>query len=718
MQQIYLALGVHNHQPVGNFDFVFEEAYRKAYLPFLELLERHPGIRIAQHYSGILLDWLERHQPEFYPRLRALVDRGQVELMTGGFYEPIFPVIPDADKVGQIQKLTGFLEEHFDVRPAGMWLAERIWEPHLAKSIREAGVRYVVLDDSHFKYAGLRDNELLGHFVTEEQGTTLSLFPISETLRYAIPYEEPQKIIDYLRTLASEDGRHLVVFADDGEKFGVWPGSHHYCYEEGWLQRFFQRLEENSDWIRLIHFSEALELLPALGCTYLPTASYREMMEWAMPVAAIVEYEACEQSLKEAGLFDRCKVFVRGGFWRNFLAKYTESNNMHKKMLDLSQRLSALRPAYAADPLFRQAQDHLWAGQCNCPYWHGVFGGLYLNHLRYANYHELIQAEVAVDTLESRQRRRSRAWVEHRVFDFDADGHDEVVLSAAAANCYFAPRLGGSLLEFDFKPKAINLCDTMTRRREAYHERLRQQAEEAGESAAAASIHGTWNSKEKGLAAFLQYDWYRRTSFLDHFFRADTTLDAFAACSYGEQGDFVNQPYLFEVHGKDEKLKLELWRQGHVWVGTEAAALKVSKTFCLAPEKAELRATYRIKNLDDRAWDLWFGVELDFSLLAGNAPDRYYIFPGHDLRDRHLGSRGRVAQVAQFSLRDEWLGVEIRIELDQPAEVWRFPIETVSLSEAGFERVYQSSVVLPHWKISLAADNEWESRISVTVNAV
>ena len=106
MAKIYFAFGIHNHQPVGNFDFVFEDAYQKSYLPFLEILERHPKIRIAQHYSGILFDWILENHPDYIKRLAKLVSLGQIEMMTGAHYEPILMTIPDSDKVGQIHKLT------------------------------------------------------------------------------------------------------------------------------------------------------------------------------------------------------------------------------------------------------------------------------------------------------------------------------------------------------------------------------------------------------------------------------------------------------------------------------------------------------------------------------------------------------------------------------------------------------------------------------------
>jgi alpha-amylase len=55
MNKIYLSLVLHNHQPVGNFDYVLQDAYERCYEPMLASLERHPGVRAALHYSGPLL---------------------------------------------------------------------------------------------------------------------------------------------------------------------------------------------------------------------------------------------------------------------------------------------------------------------------------------------------------------------------------------------------------------------------------------------------------------------------------------------------------------------------------------------------------------------------------------------------------------------------------------------------------------------------------------
>lgn len=708
MKRINFALGIHNHQPVGNFDFVFEEAYQRAYLPFLEVLENHPQIKIAQHFSGVLFEWILKHHPDFIPRLRALVESGQVEMMTGGYYEPILTVIPDKDKMGQIQKLTEFVIRHTGFTPRGLWLAERIWEPHLPKHLREAGIDYTIVDDSHFKYIGLREEDLIGYFLTEEEGYTVSIFPIAEKLRYTIPFREPEQTLDYLRGMATEEGDRLIVFADDGEKFGIWPGTYDHVFKKGWLEQFFNLLEENSDWIKLVHFTEALKNIKPVGRVYLPTASYREMLHWALPPKAFQEYEDFEQRLKNLNLMGKYGVYVRGGFWRYFLAKYPEANHLHKRMLLVSRRVWDAWEDHK-DRKVEQARDHLWAAQCNCPYWHGIFGGLYLSHLRHAVYKHLIRAETLLDEVEHPSN-SPRGWIEYQILDFDGDGREEILISTKSLNLYLAPETGGSLLELDYKPEAFNLMNTMTRREEGYHRRLRRfENKKDSPEGQVASIHDLVLTKEEGLQKQLHYDWYRRCSLIDHFLNPKTTLEDFAYCQYSEQGDFVEQPYSYQMEKDDGLLKLRLERTGRVRAQGREVPLHLSKTLRIHPVRPEIIIDYTIINKGNLSILLRFGTEFNLSLLAGDSPDRYYFFPGVNLEDKRLKSMGRVREVSKMELRDCWSGFRIEINFTRSPWIWRFPIETISLSEAGFERVYQSSVVFPNWEICLKPDREWHS---------
>jgi hypothetical protein len=246
---VTLILCIHNHQPVGNLPEVFAHAYRQAYRPFLDVLERFPTIRFVLHNTGPLLEWYEENAPDYISRVRDLAVDGRAEILTGGFYEPILAAVPERDAIGQIRRMSDYAERTFGTRPRGMWLAERVWEPHMARTAARAGVEYVPVDDYAFRLSGLADEELVGYFVTEDQGAPLRLFPISKALRYTIPFQSPQTTVAHLRSVAERGPGLCVVFGDDGEKFGVWPGTHRHVYESGWLEEFLTALCDNSDWV-------------------------------------------------------------------------------------------------------------------------------------------------------------------------------------------------------------------------------------------------------------------------------------------------------------------------------------------------------------------------------------------------------------------------------------------------------------------------------------
>ncbi len=110
-----------------------------------------------------------------------------------------------------------------------------------------------------------------------------------------------------------------------------------------------------------------------------------------------------------------------------------------------------------------------------------------------------------------------------------------------------------------------------------------------------------------------------------------------------------------------------------------------------------------------------FGSEFNFSFLAGSSHDRYYDIPGHMLDKRNLASSGETNNVHEVSLVDEWLKLRLTLAFDEPAMLWRAPVETVSQSEAGFERVYQSSMLMPVWRISLGPGKSWTAVIRIRV---
>ncbi len=692
MAKFRLAFGLHNHQPVGNFEAVFEEAHHKAYLPFLNLMADYPNIHFSLHQSGILWRWQKRAHADYFQLVGELVDSGQVELMTGGFYEPILTAIPERDAVGQIRGLTQYLNDHFEVTPTGLWLTERIWEPHLPKLLAEASVSYLPIDDTHFLYAGLEPNQLTGPFVTENEGHLVTLLPIQKRLRYLIPFGTVEEVIAELKLQAERNSSGLAVYADDGEKFGAWPKTYQHCYEKEWLRRLFDAFEKNSDWLEVISLGEAARSNP-VGRVYLPSASYAEMLHWALPPTAFVEYERFEEWLDNKGQLERYGRFVRGGHWRGFLTKYEESNLMHKKMLSVSQKLAEFEREHPSQiEQADAARDRLWAGQCNCPYWHGVFGGLYLPHIRQAVYASLIEADTRLDKLLGRKALRCS------VYDYDADGADEVVLSSKLFSAVFNPRRGGTLLDLALNKHNFCVTDTLTRRREGYHFKL-DQAVTGAETEGTASIHDQVRAKEEGLKDYLMEDWYLKRCFIDHLLTEDVDFEKFSSNRYGEEGDFIMEPYTCEIDQSGACVTMT--RHGHLWRPLMVIPVTIVKRFKFSEDSEQIDIRYELSTKALEPVEVAFAVENNFSFQAGHAEDRIILIDNRQHINSYLDSEAQYEGRQTWAMTDEYRSLAVAMNSDLPCELWHLPIFTVSLSEGGFEKVYQGTTLMNIYRLQL-----------------
>ncbi len=707
MRKVTLLFGVHNHQPVGNFDVVFEQLYARSYEPFVRVLLAHPRVKCTFHVTGPLWEWIEEHAPEYVGWLRTMADRGQVELFTGGMYEPILPILPDRDKVGQVRMMSGHLKAKLGVQARGMWVAERVWEPHLPKSLRDAGVDYITIDDAHLKSAGFREEDTYGHYLTEEQGAFLGVFPISEKMRYLVPFRQVNETIDFLRSVATDDGERCVVLMDDGEKFGGWPDTYGWVFEQGWLERFFKALEDNADWITTATFAEWFDRHRPLGTAYLPSASYTEMGEWSLFPPAAREYEILRHELRERGELPRYERYLKGGTWRNFLPKYAESNHLHKRMLLVSRKVEeaaaeAARPKASAgvEALVARARRSLYRGQCNCPYWHGIFGGLYLNHLRFAVYRELLEAEKSADEI-------LKPWkngFDFREDDFNADGLKELLLGSDQYRVLLDPGQGGSLLELDDLRHPINLSDVLTRRPEAYHWKLKALAEGPAQGGAPASIHEVIRTKEPGLERMLWYDEYRRASLLDRFLDPTVTPQDLRESRAQERGDFLGRSFVARAIPPKRKggdFVVEMERLGSVAAGDGRVPLRLVKRLAFSPGDLELVIEFGFENRGDRSLDVRYLNEWNLTFLTGTAPDRRYYVKGRELSEPLLGSVGSEEGVTEAGMTDAWLALRLGFSSKDPMRFDRYPVETISQSEGGFERVYQGSCLLFGWDLRL-----------------
>ena len=491
-----------------------------------------------------------------------------------------------------------------------------MWEPSLIDSLIDAGIDYTVVDDTHFIYGGLSEDDLDGYYLTENEGRILKIFPGSMRLRYLVPFRPIEESLQYLKQVGPVS---LRVLADDGEKFGVWPQTFEHVYDRGWLDNFLIALETTG--IKTLTFSEALKHLKPKGRIYLPCASYEEMGEWVLNPENHEKFE----NLKKRCSQDE-KAFIQGGYFKNFLVKYPEINIMHKRMIYISKHLDE-------NP---EARLELWRGQASCAYWHGIFGGLYLSHLREAVYEHLIASDNIGLKFDGFKR-----------LDFDCDGEDEVIFSNDFYFIVFKP-LFGAMIEFDLRPKLINLINILTRRSESYHKKVIELTRQNLANGSVKSIHDVMKTKESSLDQHLIYDPYQRYAFIDFIDGEILRYDDYSI--------------------QDQELQFK--------------SRRLLKTIRLTKNNISLK--YQSEKISG---------PLDFEISLGLFEDNIEI-------DSQIWDKKRegLLDSKSLSIVNHDRKFQISWQFDGHYCLRYYPIETVSMSESGIERNYQGTAFRFHFE--------------------
>jgi alpha-amylase len=706
-KSIYLPIVFHFHQPVGNFEHVLEDCFKKSYKPLIESLANYPEVKATLHFSGNLLEWFIKEKPIFIEKIKNMASSGQIEIIGGGYYEPIYAVIPHRDKIAQIKKLTGLIEKEFKIEVNGAWLSERVWEPNYPTFLNETGLKYIIIDDNHLRSAGITEEQTLYTYVTEDEGNTIRIFPINEKLRYLIPWKPSTHTVKHLKEIADEKGNRVAVLISDAEKMGVWGSTHEICYIEGlgheegdngrpFIPSLFERIIENK-WIKSIRLSDYMNSYCAKSLVYLPTASYDKMEEWVLPTSIRRTFEQYRDRLRKDENAKELYMFLKGGFWRYFLVKYPESNNMHKKMLyirskllDLEKKLEKITDTSIQEKTeikIKHAWEEIYKAQCNDPYWHGLFGGVYLQFLRFAIYKHLINAEKVIDRINSILYPKLESDIKIIPIDLMKDSHMELLVESKLYNLYLSLSNGGTIFELDYKPKSYNLLNTLTRWEEAYH------------------------SKEKIEKEEINVDKYRRSMLRTRFFRKDTTIEELESDKYQELSDFVNGDFqVVKNIKKEKKAIIQLQKNGIIEIDRLEKPLDcvLNKRLVMDDKQIKVRVFGNIssKQLSDGKLNsvlekLVVGIDIPF--FFNGDPNEFKDL----LKISEYSGTSFKAFDKTYNLNFE-INFSSKDELVPPPQIKSFPIISYTYTDEGYKDLYQGINVVSIIKLNKEFHIEFE----------
>ena len=663
-----LLFGIHMHQPVDNFDWVIKMGVETCYGPFFEVMSHYPEFKFSVHCSGWLMEQIEVNHPKLYGQILSLVEQGSIEFFSAGYYEPILSVIPSQDRVTQIEMLNNSIKSEFKQEPKGLWLTERVWESSLIPDLNKAGVKYTVMDDYHFQCAGFDENILDGYYMSEEGGSKIGLFPISKNLRYAIPFLNVDSAIKTIKSFDRKEDSAAIIF-DDAEKFGMWPGTHEWVYEKGWLKNFVEAVLADEQ-IETMHYAEYYEQVRTRGIAYLPNVSYYEMGEWSLRADDALKLNAFKAEMGHERYDAEGVKFLKGGIWKNFLVKYEESNRIHKRTLELSQaRKEVNKPAF---------DEALYKAQTNDALWHGVFGGLYLPNLRDNAYRYIIEAEHV------RYGRKNRLERDQN----ELDGYDKIKMVMPKYIFRFDAAHGGQLVEFDYRKGLFNWQNTLTRRKEAYHQGLLEDTPVVEEEIRSVedgidTIHHANVEVDDELRSSIIYDWYLKNSFVDHISDGNFNGDNFRYCDFKEYGDFSNQPFEVEL----DKKQVTFSREGGLYF-PQKVPTRLEKSYISNKSGFD----FNINLTTEAEGDFTYILEHNFHFS-----DYEKVMINGELSE----DEGYFKEVKTLEIYDAELKQNIVIELDVPCDIYYFQLKTLSQSEHGFDLSVQGvsfAMVIPFSK--------------------
>jgi 4-alpha-glucanotransferase len=670
------SMAFHAFQPVFNLEGEIEKAFSLAYEPFLEVLERFPGVKATFHFSGNMLEWFEKNKPGYIEMIRNMLERGQIEIMGGGFFEPIMPHIPRQDATEQIRMMSGTVERIFGEKPAGAWTTERVWHRTLADIYSDEEMKYTILDDHHLLSSFVGDTGRYSPCVTCGDTGSVVVLPASTKLRYLMPFGPVSKTIDYMKSVARRNAgtEPCFFFADDLEKFGAWPHTHYHVYKKKWLEKFFKALLDESKWLETAKCSEMIVSGKMRDVGVLQPVSYFEMEEWA------------------------------GGDFGNFMSRYPESGRMHGRMLEVSGRISeniGLGDGVISATGVREARTELFKAQTNCPYWHGTFGGVYLPHLRAGVYSHIIRAEKILD--------RPMRSGEDAVFCFERSlGKDrfESVMGNSYLKIYIDPLRGATISEVDLQNRELNLVNSFSRRKEVYHRMLKKGGSAVTKKARKAAmkneyedvdIHEILGVSEKGLEKVLAYDGHRRTGFITRIASGKVKWEDFAAAGKPAEGPFGGK-YSFETASRKDLITQTFSRRGALeFDGSEQEDIKVTKRITLG-YSPEIAVSQTIKNFSRNIKEITAGVEFNFLVWDTSAMKSFKTFTADTLE-----------------LKDRYSGLEVKFFMDRPLRITRYPVYTVNETERGLGKTFQGVCVVIGDNFVLGGSEEEKIEITLYV---
>jgi hypothetical protein len=628
-------------------------------VPPLQKLETHPSIRCSLLVSGELLDFLSQFNPEILKLLQVLHERGQIEMIGDGFHDPVLRMIPEADIIRHLHKMTMLLDQWFpgERNKKGIWLSASEWETDFPRVLQESGIDFTLLEESLFLASGIKPADLFKPYRTENLGKSVIVFPDHRIIARQILGRKTSEIIGSFRAIANRPDVQILPLSFSAPPFlGTSPE----WYTPEQLDSWFEVLQ--TPWIETHHLVDLVHEDYHYPVCYLSPGCSPDVAVRLLPPDAKEAYERCFQDLRPRFDFERFKPFLHGGNWNGVFSNFPEVQHLQKKMLWLRDLVHDLK-----DPSqHRKAETLLLSSQHYNPFLEYPRESVISFPFRNALHQKLIKVEKILSA-ENRSLSFQRR-------DYDGDGFPEIRMGAAHLSLILKPSEGGSIIDLCHLGREWNLTNTLTRHRHL-------------------SAHGTKNPSIQ--------DWHPRRLFQEHFIKAPISIQDAESMDYVELGDFTKLPYrvLDEIRATEE-IQIRMKREGGIYLEGEHFPVTILKNLSMTAHD-EIKVDYEIVIEKNLPMAPLFGVELNLATFdpLGN-PAQISLGEQKGSASDRLTSEG----ASQAQLEHPKIGWKANLDFTPTTLAFHYPIHL---------EIPQGSSLMLLWRIPMKAQETFRFQVKM-----
>ena len=413
----------------------FESKYQEIYKNIVSFLYENPSNRFAFSPSGPLLSWIDREHSEFNQLISKLWGRKQTELLGGGYYNPVFPLLFSQDKSGQIDLMTAEIRRCVGKKPRGMTVFNSSWDNSLIQSFQTCGMEYIFLDGSLIP----KERQCYLPLLVSDQGKSLNVLSVSREFipnMLIAPREYLRNLFDTINYLTKDDSynaltdeRVVAIKIDENQFLKL--------YESKWLSKLFLAVDEYySDSIKITLPTEYLHREDIRVPSYIPAGIQSDVAKWARR-----PYEESISNFAPAGIF-------------NFLLTYKQNKALYDRMLYISMLINQCK----GDKIRKKvAREKLWMAQSGEAYVCDPDGVFANNAVRQLAYRSLTEAEKLV-----RESQKDGFKESVSSYDYNGDGFKEYICAMKQYNACVS-LFGAQISELDIIHNTGNYADSPSR---------------------------------------------------------------------------------------------------------------------------------------------------------------------------------------------------------------------------------------------------------------